>query len=287
MSALNDDCLLEIFGYLNISDLLSVSSVCKQFHSTGHRVLATKLRYIDLSTFSGMGHYFKKPYAVGAMLSLFRQFGNFMNSLAFDIADFGKSPRKTSRILDTVASHCHSLQILALSDFEFSFHTTKFGSSKELFQNLTELTLNNCIITDYDLGHLFEKCDKLSTLSIYSKYTSNLYDVKFLEHLSVLKIVNLKELNIGLVSKYPTNNMLCGNLPEFIQKLGARNQLKTLRISGNRSHVNDDDLYRAILSCKQLTCLVLEPSWSLSDDRAEIIFKCLPNFDKNTLQFRA
>lgn len=322
---LNDDCLLEIFGYLNISELISVSSLCQRFYLNGHQILPKKLQSIDLSDPNSIGFLAPKPYKLGPMRAFFRHFGKNIIKLAFHPNDFKYitcegaerldeldpgnviKARKPARVLDMVAEFTTTLRSLTMRHFGFTQYimmlVMKTRSTSELFNRLTTLTLHDCTFTGGALQVVtfFRRLENLTSLTIhhYSESFSPIYEIKvdkffsfmagseadFLPFLSgnidpesrdffpVEIIPKLKELNIVTES-------FKDSLPEMITALGSKNMLETMRLTGRRE--DDDDVLEALLSCKPLNLIEIQPNWTLEDEQMKLLLKKMPNLETVT-----
>lgn len=289
---LNDDCLQEVFGYLNTLNLLVVASVCKRFHINAHHRLSAAFRSIDLSNWKQAKGLIRAPYKLRSLRAFFTCFGDYVNELALWARDIGsinldealveqnvhngniEGRQVLARTLDMLGEECTLLEKLTLKYFNLTDKVCQLKAVQELFGRLTSLTLESCSIRmRYKwVALLFTESINLTSLTLisYGPYTYYRVNTPFsCDHLPFQNIPNLKELNI----KHP-----CKNLPELIKASINHDKWEILRISGRGSSgINEHDLFESIICCKQLTVLQIEPNWNLSEEKQRILTENLPN----------
>lgn len=286
LADLNDDCLLEIFGYLNILELLAVSSLCTRFYLNGHRILPKKLVSINLSDL------ISKPCKLELMRGFFGRYGEHITELTLDNAGIENitthstpeykqlewtnsriipENEKLNQFIDVVNEFCKSLTALTMTRITF------FGGSKILKLSLTKLTLNSCKFNCcvIDIWALFRDLPKLSSLTVRNELSSNCPSLDLIMMIEYVigrsgsgHLALLSELNLA-------TEKFSDILPELIMELGSKNKLEILRLSGIRK--NDEEVFQSILFCKQLKTLKIEPAWILTESKRELLFQSLPN----------
>lgn len=296
LSDLNDDCLLEIFGYLNISELLAVSSLCTRFYLNGQRILPKKLASIDLSDCNCIGYLISKPCKLELMRGFFGRYGENITELTVDNADIENltihstpeykqmqriihENEKLNQFIDVVNEFCKSLTALTMTRITF------FGCSKILKLSLTKLTLNFC---NFDCGAyaictLICDLPKLSSLTVSNELSSKCPLLVLVEiipdsgfYFSINTDIRFVSGRLALLSELNlATEKFSDILPELIMELGSKNKLEILRLSGIRK--NDEEVFQSILFCKQLRTLKIEPAWILTESKRELLFQSLPN----------
>lgn len=290
---LNDDCLQEVFGYLNTLNLLVVASVCKRFHINAHHRLSAAFRSIDVSNWKQAKGLIRKPYKLRSLRAFFTCFGDYVNELALWACDIRsinldealveqnvhngniEGRQVPARTLDMLGEECSVLEKLTLKYFILTDKMCQLNGVQELFGRLTSLTLESCSIRMKNkwVALLFTESINLTslTLILHGPYTYYGRDNTSFscDHLPFQNIPNLKELNI----KCP-----CKNLPELIKASINNDKWEILRISDRGgSGINEQELFESIICCKQLTVLQIEPNWLLSEEKQRILTENLPN----------
>lgn len=141
LSALNIDCLLEIFKWLNIETICTLTNVCKRFRSAAELTFRRnyKIEYL---------------FSVTSALSYRRvlcKFGHLIESI--DV-----SPDSNFDV-DSVVKYCHS----NLKHLNLDRMTIDCNFVAPLFKRLITLQINDCKLIG-DVNKLFENCVHLEKL---------------------------------------------------------------------------------------------------------------------------
>lgn len=187
---LNDDCLLEVFSHLKISDLFAVVDVCERFRKNAIDLFAMKHKALDfvpthLFTLSKEAYFRKIRHRL-------QRFGSSATSLKIHGEEKSSCDQ---RILEQILQYCGSnLKELTLFDFEVrnSFlgrlqplfvplerlHLNESGAFTKLLNHcgdLKALKLSNMFFLDFELKF---KCPKLETLKMDDVYMVSNTDLK-------------------------------------------------------------------------------------------------------------
>lgn len=203
---LDDDCLINIFEFLSIYELIEVEKVCQTFKLICGEVYGSKkfhkmrieLRYLR-------SEYFKAIFdRVGGTLRAFEfSGGHIMNENVKQV------------MIEGVTNSCPMLLSLTINYVHFT--NDSFRQLQESFCNLTCLDLSRCSIDETSLGVELdgERLKSIKTLRLAGnscmkgsffkqmKYVENLdisfcFNLSYFEFLDFLKnCLNLKELNVS------------------------------------------------------------------------------------------
>lgn len=148
---LDDNCLMEIFGHLDVDDLLNVANVCIRFNQNAKSVYSLKFKKIQLQL---------SPVNSDDWLL---NFGSMMESVHIPCV----------AMLEAISKHCKSLKNLhiaphcRMSPF-IQFVQLDEGLLKEcqpLFAHLDKLTFEDCLLVDHVKTGLIG-CQQLKSLEI-------------------------------------------------------------------------------------------------------------------------
>lgn len=177
---LDDDCLIKIFEFLSIYDLIEAEKVCEIFKSTCESVYKSKrFHKIRIGLRSLKTEYFK---------DIFDRIGNSLRAFEFSGGYIMNEDVKQTMI-DGVADSCLKLNKLSINYVQFSIEN--FTKLQESFENLTVLDLSRCGINETSLGNVELdgerfKSIKALTLAGNSCMTGSFF--KRMKHVEVLDI---------------------------------------------------------------------------------------------------
>lgn len=171
---LNDDCLHEIFDYLNVWDLVSVADVCTRFEQVAQTNFSKKHKTFEFSDFVMEGTYADKKLPARHMRQFFKHFGSLIVDLSISYYEPVKLQRFTNfEILMAMVEHCgESLNVLRL--FNFIGRGRIVTILRPLFGRLKKLYMDSCHVSDEFIRSL-ENCRQLTKLKIIE----DAYDRKF------------------------------------------------------------------------------------------------------------
>lgn len=167
---LNDDCLLEIFSYLNCIDLSACNQTSVRFSQIAGEVFRKKHTSINL-TDTVLGEYSNVGSSHLTLLqirNLFVSFGSQIRKLKVASMSFKEENRY--RVLDLIMRSCAQLRALCLTGFSIKESLYKPGNT--FFYNLEELSLSLCELND-SIRRVFVQCHSLRKLTIQSDSNLN------------------------------------------------------------------------------------------------------------------
>lgn len=185
---LNDDCLIVVFDFFSIYELIELEKVCRVFKLTCNNVYTTrrfhKMR-IELRNLKT--EYFSDIFdRVGATLRNFEFSGGYI---------MDESVKCT--MIDGVSKLCPKLMSLTINYTQFT--TTNFIQLQESFTNLTYLDLSRCGIDEDTLGLTLdgEKFRKIKTLKLAGNSCMSGSFFKNMIHVEVLDVSYCFELKFN------------------------------------------------------------------------------------------
>lgn len=138
---LDDDCLITIFDFLSIYELIEAEKVCKTFKSTcenvydGKRFHKMKIGLAQLKT-----EYFEDIFdRIGKSLRAFEFSGGYI---------MNEDVKQT--MIDGITQSCPKLKSLTINYVQFS--DKSFHQLQKSFSNLTYLDLSRCNLNESTLG---------------------------------------------------------------------------------------------------------------------------------------
>lgn len=287
---LNDDCFLEIYEYLAIDDLLSLSTVCKRLHFSTQHELSKRFRKVDLSNREQMGQRFRAPYKLRPLRLMFKRFSDVIEELSFSWDDSGELMPSTP-ILNLISRYCNSLKDLKITGITFKASAWKMEALLELFERLNSLTLNGCFFIntndreEHAITAFFNHCTSLKSLtvhgaaaplqnSVYPKLESltiigdEMHNDEFLKRHPNLKYLKVRNLAFSALKSCVNLESLHTTVasaditPENMNHLLSLDKLKELRLKSQNSdadHADADlvDFIRALAVKNQIEILQL------------------------------
>jgi hypothetical protein len=264
---LNDDCLMHIFSFLDIYELVKIVDVCPRFREI---IISTYKRYknFDFRNVKGMhSHSFRGDVylfsfaffqsTANASLTLMESreilsnIGSHIHNLVVSSDKFNKAPH---RLLELIPKFCQNLEGLSLEGFYIHDGTLK--KFNFLFRKLKSLEIGSCGVDDSIEKHLCHATN-LEKLDI-----SKNHDIR---GVCFKQLRNLKYLNIDR----------CVNLqPKFITDICNNNKdLQYLNIN-RLDRLNTGNVTEIVGNLKKLEHLVISNSYD-----------CVQNFEVNSFFF--
>lgn len=97
---MNDDCVLEVFRFLNLDDLLNVCRVSIQFHRLAREIFSIKYKHLKLNTH--LSRITEKK-----LLILFKNFGDLMQSIETPLIFYPWYRKETQKfIIMLIKNYC-------------------------------------------------------------------------------------------------------------------------------------------------------------------------------------
>lgn len=199
---LNDDCMLEIFEYLNVKDLCTVAQVSLQFEKLAQIMFRIKYRKFKLED-----HF--TSISKNKLRALFINFGKYMEHL--DITTRVFKYDWTCATIQTytiwlIKQNCtisNRLRILKLDNF--SGIGRNFRSLEKILDNLEVLEVKRTALP-YSIPQLLSKLPKAKALIVggcFIKLPISQYaTTRFNPNMKVLKLLCLEEFNTTDVLNY-------------------------------------------------------------------------------------
>ncbi|XP_055313523.1 uncharacterized protein LOC129574906 [Sitodiplosis mosellana] len=243
---LNDDCLLAVFGNMNVIELCDVAETCKRTQALAQYHFHLKQRRLDLVSLAG--------HNPKLALRLLRNFGGHASSLNMARDLFPHKKEAASRkLLSLIAKYCRANVLTQLSLSQFSIALVSMKDLKELFGSLEMLKLENTTIKGCTLGPFkgnlkvlklkdSDFCDSAYPVPVYKPLITFINTKKVLQCLSICsstrsvpsricqaigELKDLKELELdeqGLGDCEKTFRQICRHLLEL-------NHLKVLKLN--------------------------------------------------------
>lgn len=274
---LNDDCLTEIFTYLNVIDLCTVDRLNERSHRVAQGIFHKRYTVMDLTYESKALIYFE--LTLHKIRNLLKCFGHQIVELKVAALAFKMEYR--SRVLDLITRYCMNLKLFECTEFTFNesicLYTQKF------FSNLEVLSLNRCEF-NVKMKRIFDYCKSLKTLKIQGDNNSNgsclTIHIPKLE--SIVLVLNTDLSSLHLYAFFRLNPQLksveilnCGYVYDDIFEEIAMNlnNLELLTIEVN-NFVNFVENLKALLRLNRLKELKLNCSlYSISSFVDELATK--------------
>lgn len=138
---LNDDCLREIFDYLNVLDLASVAEVCPRFEALARARFSIKHKTFDFHEFSKVR---RTELRIHQLESFLQHFGPLIVNLRVSYIEI--QTISNNSVLEMILKYCSGgLDTLNLENFELKGQFLK--KMRPLFVRLQKLHLRGCEFT--------------------------------------------------------------------------------------------------------------------------------------------
>lgn len=271
MLDLNDDCLMEIFRYLDLVDLYYVTEVCVRFKQCAQSLFPSKLKTFLI-----------KRSSPQVLHSIIYNYGELVNELTLDEGHYFSV--EIERLLES----CVNLQKMHLWHIKVSdgeFLERGFAKLKSLDIKMVQGIKNKDFVSflcqNPKLKHLsIEDGIGLTgqILEVIAKQSSIIKSIHFDQsqhggfisqnHLNSLSLVeNLQELKIGC------------NFRSIIEAIGKMaDKMLPLQKLALRYHKPESGLFKAIADLKHLQCLEIH-DYPITDTDLHILGNNLINID--------
>lgn len=184
LSALNDDCLREIFKYLSVFDLFLIRTLKKRYVSIVDNVLdkefnkpyAYQLCHKRALYFNLIAHSKSKldeRISLQEVDYMLRSVGNYVNKIQISSTvlrstENGESYSgvlKLELIMDKILKYCTENRLYHLSIMSFQVYS-KMGCYARIWENLHTLELMNYDMYETELEAIFKNCKQLESLKL-------------------------------------------------------------------------------------------------------------------------
>ncbi|XP_055686516.1 uncharacterized protein LOC129791917 [Lutzomyia longipalpis] len=177
---LNNDCLLILFKYLKIEDLLSLEEVCVRFQD----VVQLSYRTIPIMNFVELAKRSMGPISLSMAEKISRRVGPYVHHLNVSSESLG-IPDECPPL--TILEHFKQLRGIRLVEFDFS-NETSIRVLSEMFGKMKSASFENCQLTDEGLLACFLRTNELEVFRLVS---TECLTGKFLQGLRGLKEAEL------------------------------------------------------------------------------------------------
>lgn len=154
MEVLNDDCLFTIFKYLTVVDVIKVEQASPAF------IEAAYIYYRNIQHFE----FLLRNLDPDTVEPVLQRLGPTLKSFRFS-GGFIMNADLKSKIINAIATNCSSLRSLTINyiTMNYSCHVIPLLG---VMQNLKELNLGNCPLTDEDLVPVLRSIVNLQKLTL-------------------------------------------------------------------------------------------------------------------------
>lgn len=200
--ALNDDCLREIFDYLNVLDLASVAEVSPRFEALARERFSIKHKTFDFHEFSKVR---RTELRVHQLESFLQHFGPLIVNLRVSFIEVQTIGNNS--VLEMISKYCSSggLETLKLENFELK---GKFlQKMRSFFARLQKLYLRGCEFTSPFI-RVLGQCTVLKKLkfSDYSECTDTRLFTFNLPRLETISFKNFDGFSLNQLVKFIERN---------------------------------------------------------------------------------
>ncbi|XP_055313515.1 uncharacterized protein LOC129574903 [Sitodiplosis mosellana] len=247
---LNDDCLLAVFGNMNVIELSDVAETCKRTQELVQYTFRLKHHH-RLDLISLAGHNLKLA------LRLLRNFGGHASSLNMtrNVLFSHKQEAASRKLLSLIAKYCRPNTLTELSLSRFIITPASMKDLKELFGSLEILKLENTTIKDCDLSPFKDNlkvlklkdsdfCDSTYRFPVYKPLITFVNTTTALQVLSICSSTRLTQSRTRVyqaiselkdLEELELNERSLGGCEKTFQRictyLFALNNLKVLKIN--------------------------------------------------------
>lgn len=209
---LNDDCLLTIFSFLPLPDLLQVRKCCRRFKALADDAASKKCRKEEF-------HY---NYKLKIHEETMKCYGGLMQNVIFECCGRGREtgllvqPRSVrSKVKWMWLRHCTALKSLTIRKKRVYYDRY----SAKIYENLENLEFYQCFGDEDKLKRVIEACKNLKTISVnMCEFTCN--PLKYVTTLENVEKISFRR------SGLENNNCL----PYILDKLQDVEKLKCFEI---------------------------------------------------------
>lgn len=241
---LNEDCLLHIFNYLTIQDLINVSKVSIEFK----QIVWIIYRKFKIYDFTLITNDKRTNYEIGNEQAeeIISQIGYFIVKLNIQAVKF-KCPNR--KLLEIILNGCQHLRQLQIEGFVLKKKI--FTNCFKIFTQLESLEIRNCAVSNY-IVEILQESQNLCELKFYRNYKFNGQCLSAVRNIKLLSLDSCKNINSKYFKQFCENNrnLLILNIQkcEWITKENLVNLvdncilLEQLTISNNNPNLNENDL---------------------------------------------
>lgn len=242
---LNDDCLIAIFGELDLTDLLTLKKTCTRFEVITYDILK-RYKFFDFEML-----FAKKPYLT--MLdakNVLTELGSFVEHLSISQDTFNKPG---TRILNLIPRHCPNLKQLEIQDFLLKVTALKVLGS--VFKKLEGLSMISCGITD-NVEQSLAQAKNLQRLDLSSNSEITGKCLKVVKNLKRLNLEGCQNIQGKPFSVFTEHNKTleylnihcCSRLTTDAIKALAANLTELTHLVVNNSYDNVDPSAMALIA---------------------------------------
>uniref|UniRef100_A0A8D8C3L0 F-box/LRR-repeat protein 15 n=1 Tax=Culex pipiens TaxID=7175 RepID=A0A8D8C3L0_CULPI len=199
LDQLDEDSLLEVFGYFSFDEFLLMSRVCTRFLQLSRRCLR-KIRHFELDYRAIESRDVSEEQRQSRLRDIFTNVGSNLESFKFS-GGFIMNEDLKRGIVEGVALTCGTLQHLTINYVEL--REEHLVALTALLSHLTGLDLGRCALRDETFGPFIAKASMLQTLAIpgnaelHGEFLERWTDCQRMEQLDVsycysLNVGNLK-----------------------------------------------------------------------------------------------
>ena len=246
---LNDQCLLHVFSFLNIFELLQLEYVCFRFSELISSHFYKLQQIVDFNKF-------KETCKISPRLVLIR-IGKYIKEITMSGA---YNSSIINEFFEMIPEYCTNVEVLRFTNFQYSCELNLL-QYLPIFKNLKILSLRNCFVLEETLLKCLEYAKSLQKLELSMSNK--------LMGFCLTEIINLTHLSISKLNTIDPANM---------SELFRNNQtLNYLNISGcsGLNEKNIDDIVKYLIN---LECLSVSDNTFIIDNQNNI--RRLANFVK-------
>lgn len=251
---LNDDCLLKIFEYLPMTDLIQAEKACWRFRSIA------ELIYKSYKVFDSDDY---DMCSLVCLRNVLYNIGPYVQSLK---ANFRFNSTRNGQLLRFAALYCTDLKVLQLCGIEVTY---KIRNIHNMFRHLRKLEIGACSVSDHDLSYLLRASEN-KTIEELSLSNNQKLTGKFLVHFRNIKTASFYSCSniqpfhfIAFVRENPgiedLNIILCDRVDAKCIETIAETLTGLKRLSMNNAYVNiySSELFSPLTNLKSLTHLTI------------------------------
>lgn len=209
--SLNDDCLMEIFSYVGVTDLVfNISASCRRLRTLADDAIREKCR-------KECFYYFLQDRKDGVII---RRFGAYMREIYAN----GSNYRSDQHSLAWLTG-CSSLESLKLVNMTLKYEWT--WECMKILNGLEHLVLERCSSDSIMNASeaIIQSCKKLKSISIMNLLEHT--PIESLAHISKLNLKDIERITIKVWGSHSMNRIYTA---DYGKKLARLTKLKYLHI---------------------------------------------------------
>lgn len=233
---INNDCLTQIFTYLNIEDILNLAATCKRLQNVAltdffpRKAKQIKIVMLDATTFElkaplidNFSSELRPKFTLQRLETALTNFGEFVDDLTLDLSyrRYGTKNAKLWRCGIILLEHCKYLKTLRYRHWTFTpTQIRALHKQIERFENLNELVLlkSNRITNTWPAG--LKSISKIDKISLNGEDEISAQFVQYFRNLASLTI----DFPIGTVCKI-------NDVAQFVKSCHCLKHLELTHIS--------------------------------------------------------